>query len=460
MNSLLLIFEMLAVFAVSLSVVMSVLLILKLKWPAPVSWILKIYVSALSPVIMLIAFLVFSAGLATSSFFISMLGAYSLAFYTFHYLRVTGKVNKASGFEQAFGSRWMDHINPLVQRSFLQSTRFFRLPALSKGRIHQNIVFATIPETNRELLCDLWMPPDSVPASGLAFIFMHGSAYYLLDKDCGTRPFFRYLAAQGHLIMDVAYRLSPETDMMGMVNDVKRAISWMKENAGNYGADAGKIILGGGSAGGHLALLAAYTSKDPLFSPAELTRQDLDVMAVIAVYPASDLKSLYYHTHQHLITRSSTKQRRTAAVPGWVRRLMGKDFKRLGFDKGFENAGALAPLLGGDPVQCAQSYAFYSPGEHIHPDCPPTLLIHGEHDVMAPVNATRELYSRLVKNSVPVVMHILPQADHAFDLVLPRISPSAHTMLYDIERFMGYFNNYEKSEPHLQVETEHEYHLW
>jgi hypothetical protein len=44
---------------------------------------------------------------------------------------------------------------------------------------------------------------------------------------------------------------------------------------------------------------------------------------------------------------------------------------------------------------------------------------------------------RLMEYKVPVVMHILPQTDHAFDLVLPKISPCAHTAIYDVERFMA-----------------------
>ena len=34
-------------------------------------------------------------------------------------------------------------------------------------------------------------------------------------------------------------------------------------------------------------------------------------------------------------------------------------------------------------------------------------------------------------------MHILPQTDHAFDLILPNISPSAHNAIYDVERFLA-----------------------
>ncbi len=53
------------------------------------------------------------------------------------------------------------------------------------------------------------------------------------------------------------------------------------------------------------------------------------------------------------------------------------------------------------------------------------------------VKTTRFLHTRLLEEKVPAVMHILPQTDHAFDLILPKISPSAHNAFYDVERFLA-----------------------
>lgn len=39
-------------------------------------------------------------------------------------------------------------------------------------------------------------------------------------------------------------------------------------------------------------------------------------------------------------------------------------YHRLGFDKGLENAGAFAPLLGGHPDECPETYALFSPVNH------------------------------------------------------------------------------------------------
>jgi acetyl esterase/lipase len=47
------------------------------------------------------------------------------------------------------------------------------------------------------------------------------------------------------------------------------------------------------------------------------------------------------------------------------------------------------------------------------------------------------MHAHLLEEKVPSVMHILPQTDHAFDLIMPNISPSAHTAIYDVERFLA-----------------------
>jgi acetyl esterase/lipase len=403
-------------------------------------WGLKLFVSALSPLLALIGVLTAIVGIVTGSVFIGLIGFFDALIYVMHIISITLPLPSTSNFDKAFGWDWENHIHPEQKARFLPTRTRLRLPAVPNPRLKQNIPFAVIPGTQHELLCDVWQPPPGISSSGVAFIYLHGGAFYMLDKDCGTRPFFSHLASQGHVIMDVAYRLAPETDIMGMVQDAKRAIVWMKEHANTYGVNKDSIMIGGGSAGGHLALLAAYTSDDPGFTPDDLTGKDIGVCGVISLYGTNDLAALYYHTSQDLTTRSVPGRPQKAVptkMPGWIIKSMGENYHRLGFDKGFENSGALAPLLGGHPDECPERYVLFSPVSHVHPGCPPTLLVQGEHDIMAPVTATRRLYSLLLQNKVPVVIHILPQTDHGFDLALPKISPSAHNAIYDVERFMA-----------------------
>ncbi|HER34124.1 MAG TPA: alpha/beta hydrolase, partial [Halothiobacillaceae bacterium] len=201
-----------------------------------------------------------------------------------------------AGFEQAFGPDWRDKIPPAQATRTRRARRMWVLPRylarVPRPLWARDVVYWTLSNSvsgeERPLLCDVWQPPESITPSGLALIYCHGGGWHGLDKDFGTRVIFRYLAAQGHLVMDVAYRLWPETDLYGMVGDVKRAIVWLKANAGEYGINPERIVVSGGSAGGHLALLAAYTPYLPTLTPDDLRSADASVRAVVSFYGAVD----------------------------------------------------------------------------------------------------------------------------------------------------------------------------
>jgi acetyl esterase/lipase len=146
-------------------------------------------------------------------------------------------------------------------------------------RVERDVAFATIPGTDRKLLVDLWLPPQGVAPSGVALIFFHGSAWHFFDKGIGMDPTFRHLAAQGHVVMDVSYRLAPEANLPGMVGDVKRSVAWMKANSARYGVNPERVVAGGASAGGQIAMLAAYSPGLAEFTPPELTGADTSVHA-------------------------------------------------------------------------------------------------------------------------------------------------------------------------------------
>jgi acetyl esterase/lipase len=328
------------------------------------------------------------------------------------------------GFALAFGKDWQSKIPPAKESRLLKRRWNIGLPRTGEPLWEQDIPFWTIPGTDRKLLCDVWQPPEGAPRSGLAFVYLHGSAWYILDKDFGTRPFFRQLAAQGHVIMDVAYRLCPEVDIYGMTGDVKRAVAWMKANAARYQVNPERVVLAGASAGGHLALLAAYTPDDLRLTPPDVEGSDLTVRAVVSYYGPTDLRAVYEFTRQ---------KEWSAGLPKVEIGLPGSDKK----EKDMRNLGRLDGLLGGHLDEVPEVYELASPVCHVNPDCPPTLLIQGESDIFAPVTATRELYRKLVECGVPAVNIVYPLTNHVFDLLLPQISPPSQAALYYLERFLA-----------------------
>jgi acetyl esterase/lipase len=223
--------------------------------------------------------------------------------------------------------------------------------------------------------------------------------------------------------MDVAYRLCPEVDIYEMVGDVKRAVAWIKTNAARYQVNPKRVVLGGASAGGHLSLLAAYAPYHPQLTPPEVQGSDLSVRAVVSEYGPTDLRACYQKTNQGRLTGLPKVE---VGLPG------AADTK-----KNMTEAGRLDTLLGGHPHEVPEVYELASPVTHVHAGCPPTLLIQGELDVITPAAATRELYISLVECGVPAANIIYPLTNHAFDILLPQVSPPANAAFYYLERFLA-----------------------
>ena len=327
------------------------------------------------------------------------------------------------GFELAFGKDWKTRIPASIESHMLKRRWNLGWPRTGEPQWERDIPFWTIPGSDRKLLCDVWQPPEGAARSGLAIIYLHGSAWWILDKDFGTRPLFRHLAAQGHVIMDVAYRLCPEVDIYGMVGDVKRAVAWMKANAGRYEVNPERIVLGGASAGGHLALLAAFAPHQSLLTPSDVEGCELSVRAVFSEYGPTDLRACYEHLDQ---TRLIGRPKVEVGLPGAAE-----------MKKNMAEAGRMDTLLGGHLHEAPEVYELASPVTHIQAGGPPTLLIQGEPDVITPAAATREFYRKLTECGVPAINIIYPLTNHAFDMVLPQVSPATHAALYYLERFLA-----------------------
>jgi acetyl esterase/lipase len=332
-----------------------------------------------------------------------------------------------TGFKQAFGADWSDQIPPESAKRMVQ--RRWSWPLTTKASPEplweRDVPFWTFPDTDRQLLCDIWRPASG-KATGLAYIYLHGSGWAIGDKDMYTRSFFRHLAAQGHTVMDVAYRLCPEVDIYGMIGDVKRAIAWMKANESRYGVNPEKIVLGGGSAGGHVALLAGNTPEHPEFTPKELQNTDLSVCGLITYYAPTDLVPGY---EVYDVKNQSEKQ---PPAPIGTK----SDPKNQ-----FLYAGRLDILLGGSPEEVPDMYRLANPTTHVRPGSPPTLLLQGNRDCLVPIETTQAHYAKLIESGVPAINVVFPWTEHAFDLLFPQISPSAQSALYDVDRFLALLLN-------------------
>lgn len=359
----------------------------------------------------------------------------------------------------AFGHNWRSRIRPDQARRFYRWRRW-NWPIERGARLLRDHPYACVD--GRDLLCDLWLPPERVPPSGLAIIFMHGGGWHFNDKDIGTGMLFNHLARQGHVVMDLAYRMLPETDLDGMIGDVYRAHAWLVDQSARFGVNPERIVLAGASAGAHLALMAAYSDGSARYCPRDLRGRDLPVRAVVVYYPPADLQALYRYGEALVGQGLNPVDRAVLEVVNGITLLLTRarfDFSALqpfrirstaefqralqaSLDTGFHfhmdtPLDLLTDLLGGKPHDCRDAYRQASPVELVGPHCPPTLILHGTLDTQVPPEISRALYTRLANAGVPAVLIEYPRTEHAFDVYLPWIAPGALNAAYDIERFLA-----------------------
>lgn len=432
---------------------MSTLLLVENRAPRGVYlWLPKLLAGALAPFLGLLGLISAAVGLFSGGWSALVCGGYS-ALAAWQYL--DGTLRRPQGtmrrrFRRAFGPEWEECLMAKTaseQREAMRQRRWSWLTTEDpEPRWLRDVPFWSDPESSRTLLCDVWLPPGGIPQTGLGILYFHGSAWCLGDKDFGTRAFFRHLAAQGHVIMDAQFRLVPETNMAGMLADAKRAVAWCKANAEKYGVDPQRIVSAGFSAGGQLALLVAYTSRDRRLTPPELWGADLTMHAAVSHAGCYDLQALYDHSRQWLPIYAKLAAQ-DQKVCGFVYRLSdvlcrvtGNGGKSEALARKFAHlaiAGHLPSILDGTPDEVPEVYTRYSPISYAGPGVPPTFLVQGADDIAAPVDVAYELSARLHGCGVPVVNLVFPHAEHGFDLVLPRISPVAQSAQYELDRFLA-----------------------
>jgi acetyl esterase/lipase len=275
----------------------------------------------------------------------------------------------------------------------------FVLPSLfSRLRVEKNVVFSRV--AGRKLRLDVFMPRSSSPnARRPAIVQIHGGAWVFGDKGTQGLPLLTHLANQGWVGFNVNYRLSPAATFPDHLVDVKRAIAWIREHADEYGVDPDFIAITGGSAGGHLAALAALTAGDPRYQPG-FEQADTHVQAAVPMYGVYDFTNRLGTMPKEFIG---------AVLQPMVMKAYLKEQPEL-----FEQA---------------------SPIDQVHADAPPFLVVHGDRDTLAPLADARLFVRRLEETSrAPVLYAELHGAQHAFD-VFPSLRSAA--AVEGVERFLN-----------------------
>lgn len=224
-----------------------------------------------------------------------------------------------------------------------------------RPRAVQRIANVAYGDAGRRNLMDLYRRRDAPAQPMPVLIHFHGGHFEIGRKSREALPLIYRLASEGWLCISANYRLRAAGRFPNSLVDAKAVIAWARTQGVQYGADPSLIVVAGGSAGGHLASMAALTPNESAFQPSAAA-VDTSVAAAVCLY------------------------------------------------------GYYGRRASGEPAS--------SPEDYISPQAPPFLVAAGDNDNQIDVSHADHFVGVLrSRSAAPVVYFRLPGAQHAFDLL-------------------------------------------
>jgi acetyl esterase/lipase len=226
--------------------------------------------------------------------------------------------------------------------------------------VQQDIPYGTAG--GHPLLLDIYQPGERSTGPRPAVLLLHGGGWTVGDKG-NMRTMGMFLARCGFVSFAVDYRLMHGSENLwpAQLDDVQRAVRWIRANAAKYGVDPDHIGVFGHSAGAQLAaLLGMEDTRDN--SDLALAKYSSKVQAVVDVSGPTD-----FTTH-----RDS------------------------------EGDAFLTAFFGGDYAHHTAVWQAASPVFHADKNASPFLILHGTHDENVPMAQAEDLADKLKQAGVSV----------------------------------------------------------
>lgn len=193
--------------------------------------------------------------------------------------------------------------------------------------------------------------PNNTATDRPAVIIVHGGSWKMGSRG-DHRTHAERLVATGYVVVNADYRLVPDGAYPAMMQDIACVFATTRARAGEWGIDPDRIAVMGYSAGAHLVSLLAVASDEPDFAPT--------CAGVGAPQPPAAVIS--------------------GAGP--------QDLRDWG------GVGAVIDLLG-DLEENPDRYTIASPITHVSSTSPPFLFLHGNSDLVVPVEQSRDMQAAL-----------------------------------------------------------------
>lgn len=248
-------------------------------------------------------------------------------------------------------------ISLTAMAAFTQSDTAYKPVEYPAGFSSQlNVTYTKVG--NWEGKMDIYLPPASNGPAPVV-INIHGGGWNkgVKESQTGFNTFFK----NGFAVANIEYRLSGQATAPAAVEDARCALIYLIKNAKQLNIDVNRIVVMGGSAGGHLALMAGLLGNDRRFDGNCPGVENVKVAAIIDKYGITDVWDWAYGPN--LTSRSAAQ---------WL----GARSKDEAFSRSV------------------------SPMTYVNRNSPPTFIVHGDADPTVPYQESVALHKKMMEAGV------------------------------------------------------------
>lgn len=243
------------------------------------------------------------------------------------------------------------------------------------------------------LTMDVFTPKEKKNGVGVIFCVSGG---WFSGKAAINAMFFQELLNRGYVVFAVVHGSQPRFSIPEVLEDMNRAVRFIRHNAKTYNVDPDRLGISGGSAGGHLSLMqgvAAHEGNADSVDPVD--RETAKVAAVACFFPPTDFLN-YGEKGKEALGNNTL----SGFAPPFD--FVEQNPKTRTFDKIT------------DPDKRREIGKRISPVYHVTEKSAPTLIIHGDADKLVPIQQAELIIEKLKAAKVPCDLVVKEKAGHGW----------------------------------------------
>ena len=270
-----------------------------------------------------------------------------------------------------------------------------------------------------EIPLDVYRPASNRPVPVL--VWMHGGALIMGSRAGVPDHLFGLCRDRDLAIVSIDYRLAPQVKLPDIIEDVRVAFRWLRDDGPSVaGLDPGRIVVAGASAGGYLTLMTGFAVEPK-------------PLALVSYYGYGDVDAAWYTTPSAHYRRTVPLYTREEALGGLRDGVVSSppdqeqaDARRRYYHYLRQNGLWTREVTGLDPSQDRAALDPFCPVRNVSPAYPPTMLLHGTADTDVPYDRSVKMAQELARHGVKHELVTLPGAEHGLVGVDPALVDAAN----------------------------------